>query len=124
MKYLRLTKILFLLQSLSCKNNLLRIELLLPQFILNAMKPLICQCCGLPFSEKLRGTNRDHSKNSDYCLGCFKNGEFTNHQLTLIGMQKKLLVMARRRDAMSHEEAHQIISTLPYLKRWRRTHIL
>ena len=88
------------------------------------MKPLICQCCGLPFSEKLRGTNRDYSKNTDYCLLCFKNGEFIDHQITIEDMEKRLLNMARRNDEMSIEEAYQTIRILPDLKRWRMTRIL
>lgn len=88
------------------------------------MKPLICQCCGLPFSDKMRGTNRDHSKSLDYCLECFKDGEFTDHHLTINDMEKKLLDMARHHDEISIEEAHQTIRSLPDLKRWRMTHIL
>ena len=88
------------------------------------MKPLICQCCGLPFSEKIRGTNRDHSRNSDYCLNCFKDGEFTDYRLTVQDMEKKLLDMARRNDDISIEEAYQTINILPDLKRWRMTRVL
>lgn len=88
------------------------------------MKPLICQSCGLPFSEKMRGTNRDKSKNNDYCMECFKDGEFTDHHLTINEMEKKLLDMARHHDEISIEEAHQTIRSLPDLKRWKMTHIL
>lgn len=87
------------------------------------MKPLICQCCGLPFSEKLRGTNSDNSKNSDYCINCFKNGIFSDQRLTIDDMKKKLLIRARHHDEMSIEEAHAIIKILPDLKRWRMTQI-
>jgi hypothetical protein len=88
------------------------------------MKPLICQCCGLPFSEKMKGTNRDNSKNSDYCFECFRKGEYTDQRLTIDDMQKKLLNMARHNDEICIEEAHQTIRSLPNLKRWRMTHIL
>ncbi|HER40712.1 MAG TPA: hypothetical protein ENO10_05780 [Salinimicrobium catena] len=88
------------------------------------MKPLTCQCCGLPFSEKMRGTNHDHSKNSDYCLECFREGKFTDHHLTIQDMEKRLLDMARHHDEISIEEAHQTIKILPDLKRWKMTHIL
>ncbi len=88
------------------------------------MKSLTCQSCGLPFSEKFRGTNKDLSKNSDYCLTCFKDGTFTNHQLTIQDMEKKLLEMARHHDGLTLEEAQQTIKILPDLKRWKMTHIL
>ncbi|WP_029033606.1 zinc ribbon domain-containing protein [Salinimicrobium terrae] len=88
------------------------------------MRPFICQCCGLPFSPKIRGTNRDQSLSSDYCLDCFKNGEFRDHHLTIQDMEKKLLIRARHHDEISLEEAHDTIKILPDLKRWRMTHIL
>ena len=88
------------------------------------MKPLICQCCGLPFSTRMRGTNRDRSKSSDYCLGCYRLGEFTDHKLTITGMEKRLLRMARKRNEMNFEEAQATIRILPDLKRWKMTHIL
>lgn len=87
------------------------------------MKPMICQCCGLPFSDKMRGTNRDHSKNSDYCLNCYKDGEYREQQLTIVGMQKKLLRMAKHCDEITIEEAHLTIRILPDLKRWKMTHV-
>lgn len=88
------------------------------------MKILTCQCCGLPFPPVMRGSNRDQSKNNDYCFDCFENGEFTDHQLTIQDMEKKLLTMARHRDEISIEEAHQTIRILPDLKRWKMTHVL
>lgn len=88
------------------------------------MKSLICQCCGMLFSEKLRGTNRDRSKNNDYCLNCYRLGEFTDHKMTITGMEKKLLRMARRHKNLNIEEANETIKILPDLKRWKLTHIL
>ena len=84
----------------------------------------VCQCCGFRFSEKIRGTNRDHSKNNDYCLLCFRDGEFTDNRITIQGMEKRLLNMAKRNDEISLEEACQIISILPDLKRWKMSRIL
>jgi hypothetical protein len=88
------------------------------------MKALTCQCCGLPFSPKMRGTNRDKSLNSDYCRDCFRDGEFTDNHITIQDMEKRLLDMARHHDEMSIEEAHETIRNLPDLKRWKMTHIL
>lgn len=88
------------------------------------MKPFICQCCGLPFSEKTRGTNHDQSKSLDYCMECYVNGKFKDQHLTIHDMEKKLLDMARHHDEISIEEAHQTIKILPDLKRWKMTHIL
>ena len=88
------------------------------------MKTLTCQCCGLPFSEKMRGTNRNGSKSYDYCIACFNDGKYRDPHLNMRDMEKKLLTMARHHDEISIEEAQQVISTLSDLKRWKITHIL
>ena len=88
------------------------------------MKALTCQSCGFPFSKKFRGTNRDQSHCTEYCIDCFKEGEFTDHHLTLHEMERRLLEMAKMHNEISLEEAQEIIKILPDLKRWRMTHIL
>lgn len=87
------------------------------------MIPDICQSCGLPFTIETRGTNRDQSFNSDYCINCFKDGEFTNHHLTLHQLEIELLEMAEMHNGISLEEAQQVIRKLPELKRWRMENI-
>ncbi len=87
------------------------------------MIPYTCQSCGLPFTKEMRGTNRDKSFNSDYCIKCFKDGEFTNHHLTLHQLEIQLLEMAEEHNEISLEEAQQIIRKLPELKRWRMDNI-
>lgn len=79
----------------------------------------ICQSCGMPFTPETRGTNRDGSFSNDYCISCFKNGEFTDHHLTRHQLEIKLLEMAELHNEISLEEAQEIIRKLPYLKRWR-----
>ena len=38
-----------------------------------------CQSCAMPLTDdKLFGTNADGTKNEDYCIYCFKDGEFTS----------------------------------------------
>ena len=38
-----------------------------------------CQSCAMPLSDnQLFGTNADGTKNEDYCIYCFKDGEFTS----------------------------------------------
>lgn len=83
------------------------------------MKLLICQSCGLPFSGEAKGTNRDHTQNEDYCIQCFRNGEFTDHSLTLHELERRLLDMAEVHNEISLEEALEIIRILPDLKRWK-----
>lgn len=87
------------------------------------MKPMICQSCGFPFSEEFGGTNRDGSKSTDYCRGCFKNGEYTDHHITINEMERRLLEMAKENNQVGLEEVRQIIKILPDLKRWKMTQI-
>lgn len=88
------------------------------------MEALICQSCGFPFSADRRGTNRDNSKNNDYCINCYQNGKFTDHHLTMHELERKLLEMARHHNELSLEEAREIIRDLPNLKRWKMTNLL
>ncbi|WP_024993290.1 zinc ribbon domain-containing protein [Phocaeicola paurosaccharolyticus] len=42
------------------------------------METKFCQSCGMPLSsEEVLGTNADGSKNDDYCIYCYKDGQFT-----------------------------------------------
>lgn len=88
------------------------------------MKPLICQSCGFPFSPEFRGTNRDQSKNNQFCKGCFEDGEFTNPHLTINELERSLYERAKEHNEISLEEACEVAKTLPDLKRWKMTHIL
>lgn len=83
------------------------------------MKPVLCQSCGFPLLEENKGTNRDTSKNDDYCIRCFQNGEFLDHTLTMHQLEMKLMEMAEVHNEISLEEAQQIIKILPNLKRWQ-----
>ena len=85
---------------------------------------MICQSCGFPFTAETRGTNRDGTKNNDYCISCFKNGQFTDHHLTRHELERRYLEMAQEHNEISLEEARQIIRTLPDLKRWKMTNLL
>ncbi len=82
------------------------------------MEPLICQSCGLPFAKELMGINRDKTKNDEYCVHCFDNGEFTDHSLSLHKLEVKLIEMAEMHNEITLEEAQEVIKQLPYLKRW------
>lgn len=87
------------------------------------MKPDICQSCGLAFTIETRGTNRDQSFNKDYCITCFKDGEFTQPSLTLHQLEIDLLEKAEVHKEISLEEAQRIIDRLHDLKRWRMNNI-
>lgn len=83
------------------------------------MKASLCQSCGFPLFEENKGTNRDKTKNEDYCINCYQNGEFVNHALSMQNLEMKLMEMANVHNEITLEEAQQIIMNLPYLKRWQ-----
>jgi hypothetical protein len=87
------------------------------------MKPDLCQSCGFPIFEENKGTNRDNSKNDDYCTNCYQNREFLDHSLSLHGMQVKLMEMAAFHNEITLGEVEQIIMNLPRLKRWQMSSI-
>jgi len=82
------------------------------------MEQKVCQSCGFILLEENFGTNRDHSINSEYCIHCFQNGEFTDTSLTIHIMGIRLKEMARTNE-ISMEEASHVIHLLPTLKRWK-----
>ena len=83
------------------------------------MKPLICQSCGLPFTDESKGINRDQTKSEDYCLNCFQNGNFVEPSLSLREMEVRELKRAKKNENMTLEEAQEALKILPTLKRWR-----
>ena len=45
--------------------------------LLCSPRKLYCQCCGMPMTGELHGTNAGGGRNEDYCNYCFKDGAFT-----------------------------------------------
>ena len=82
---------------------------------------LICQSCGMPLTkDEDFATEKDGSRNSDYCAYCYKNGEFTDN-----GTMEQMIdfcapIMVREGAAKSEEEAKAMMrSFFPQLKRWK-----
>jgi hypothetical protein len=65
------------------------------------------------------GTEKDGSKNSDYCMFCYQNGEFTNPGLTLEEM-KEHMMKRMDKDQLPEDIIEVAVNRLPYLKRWTR----
>lgn len=85
----------------------------------------ICQSCGMPMeNESLFGTNQDGSKNSDYCIYCYRDGAFLQnftmdemieHCAQFIKDVNKNLPQPITRE----EYIGQMKMYFPKLKRWR-----
>lgn len=78
----------------------------------------VCQSCAMPLNdEKLYGTNKDGSKNEEYCVHCYKEGEFTS-QVTMEQMIE-ICVPFMVQEGMDEDKAREIMkTTIPKLKRW------
>ncbi|WP_040213428.1 zinc ribbon domain-containing protein [Clostridium polynesiense] len=78
----------------------------------------LCQSCSMPMEDvTLRGTNNDGSSSEDYCVYCYKDGEF----LEDVTMQEMMetCVPHMVNSGMKEEDARKMLqNTLPKLKRW------
>lgn len=80
-----------------------------------------CQSCGMPMGRPEDfGANDDGLKNNDYCHFCFKEGKFTEPNITLDKMINKVTDFLVQLRHMPEVEAGQLAqSFIPKLKRWR-----
>lgn len=81
-----------------------------------------CQSCAMPLSEdELFGTNRDESKNEDYCKYCFKDGEFTSDMSMEEMMNFCVEKMIEVHPEIDKSEAKSMMGEVfPKLKRWQK----
>lgn len=81
----------------------------------------ICQSCCMPLNEdELCGTEVDGEKSRDYCIYCYKDGEFTRPDSTLDMMiDISAEVWADKDVNVTVEQAKtQLKKKMPLLKRW------
>ena len=81
-----------------------------------------CQMCGMPMyhNEEYQGSEKDGSKNKEYCSYCYKDGEFT-----FDGTVEEMVEMTAQPTAealnISVEEAKKELGEfLPTLKYWSK----
>lgn len=81
----------------------------------------MCQSCGMPLRlESDFGTNKNNTKNEDYCFHCFLDGQFTDGDITLKEKIDKNVNFAVEM-GMDEKEARELAeSVLPRLKRWKK----
>ena len=86
----------------------------------------ICQSCGMPMgNEELYGTNADGSKNSEYCIYCYKKGIFLQN-LTMDEMIEHCAQFVNEVNKglptpiTKEEYIGQMKMYFPHLKRWRK----
>ncbi|MBD3273413.1 transcriptional regulator [Candidatus Dependentiae bacterium] len=81
----------------------------------------ICQSCTMPMKKETDfGTNKDGSKNETYCCYCFKDGEFTEPNLTKDEMIKTVAEFLIQKRGFNEEQAVEKSKKLiGDLERWR-----
>jgi hypothetical protein len=85
----------------------------------NEMDMKICQCCGMPLSADLYGTNADGSLNDEYCKYCYVAGAFTMPEATVSEMIETCIPFMVEQ-GMTEEDARKMMEELlPTLKRWK-----
>lgn len=84
------------------------------------MDKTLCQSCGMPLeTENLFGTNQDGTKNSDYCVHCFKEGKFTTDETIEEMIETCVPFMVK--DGFEEGQAREMLNNLlPNLKRWTK----
>lgn len=88
------------------------------------MEQKFCQSCGMPLTDDNGGTNADGSRNTDYCVYCYKDGRFTQDMT----MEQMIDFCARFTGEinkhtglnLTQEQAkEQMRRFFPRLKRWK-----
>lgn len=80
--------------------------------------PRFCQSCSMPLdSPDLHGTEKDGSKSNDYCKFCYRNGEFTDPEMTLAKMQSRI-IKKMDEEEIPADILETAVARLPFLKRW------
>ncbi len=78
-----------------------------------------CQSCAMPMQNPDDfGTNADGSKNNEYCSYCFRNGKFTEPNMTVEQMIEKCAGIMKQIQ-MPQAQIEQTKTFIPMLKRWR-----
>ena len=68
---------------------------------------------------ELMGTEKDGSKCSEYCCYCYKEGSFTQPDLTLDQM-KAFVIEKMEGERLPEDILEAAVSRLPLLNRWKR----
>ena len=79
-----------------------------------------CQSCAMPMTDDDYGSEKDESKNEEYCKYCYQNGEFTS-DITMEEMIDFCVPKTAEATGMSEEEARKMSEEIfPKLKRWMK----
>lgn len=79
-----------------------------------------CQSCSMPLSKDKNGggTEANGDKSTLYCSYCYQNGAFTDPDITLDAMKRKLEIVMKRMKT-NPLIIKKVLWGLPRLQRWR-----
>lgn len=81
---------------------------------------LFCQSCTMPIdNEADRGTEKDGSKNSEYCKYCYKDSSLIDPNMT-IDQMKDIITNQMRKMNIPESIIQHSLNILPGLKRWHK----
>lgn len=79
----------------------------------------VCQSCAMPITDGSQlGTEKDGSVNHDYCIYCYKDGEFIHK----VSMEEYIDMCSQygAQAGMTNDQMRELCQrTFPTLKRWR-----
>ncbi len=79
-----------------------------------------CQSCTLPIDNaEDRGTEKDGSLSTLFCKYCYKDGAFTDPNMTLEKMQA-IAVTQMQKQQLPADIIQRSLDMLPTLQRWRK----
>ncbi|MCH4888046.1 transcriptional regulator [Acidaminobacter sp. JC074] len=80
----------------------------------------ICQSCGMPMNdEAMFGKNADGSKNEEYCLYCYPQGQFNKPDETFEEMVETCVPFMMKEGHTEAEARKYLTDNLKNLKRWQ-----
>ena len=84
-----------------------------------------CQSCGMPLTDEVLGTNADGTKNEDYCIYCYKEGQFlqdcTMDEMVEFCSQFVDEYNKNTGQSLIREEYKSVLRQFyPNLKRWKK----
>lgn len=84
----------------------------------------ICQSCSMPLdNQEMLGSEKDGSKNPEYCKYCYRDGAFINPNMSLKEMTS-LVKKQMRNMNIAQDTIDLAVNSLPHLKRGRsKVHI-
>ena len=87
--------------------------------LLGSGRNQFCQCCTYPLKNPGElGTNKDGTWNTDYCIYCYKDGEWVDPNLTIQGVIEYTIPHMVTPAVTADEVRKQLEEWVPTLKRW------